>query len=69
MKSFVGNICSADSDTKTFEVSCVEGISGVTIWQRVLIIPIGDRHTTEWGHIQDRLAQYNLETMKFPEES
>lgn len=67
MKSFVGKICSADSSARVFEVYCEDGIKGVTMGQRVLIIPIGNKIQSEWGHIQDRMAQFDQKKLEFPE--
>lgn len=66
MKSFVGNIVSADRTEKEISVRCPDGIDGAMMGKSVLIIPIdGNKTQTEWGHLRDRMSCYNENSLQF----
>lgn len=44
---------------------CPEGVKGITVGQRVLIIPIDNENMTPWGHISKYMKKYNSHTGEF----
>ena len=65
MNSFIGNIVVADATEKIMEIKCPEGVSGVIMGQRVLVIPINNENMSAWGHISRYMEKYNPQTGDF----